>query len=86
LVNQQTIKAIAVQHGRFLSTAPKEEKKEQPPPPQYGTFRTPAASLGVLDPPVVDHNNWIKRKQQKLRDFVDYEKAFAAHAAERRHL
>lgn len=84
LVNQHSLKAIGVQPIRFLTTAPTDEKAG--PPPQYGTFRTPAAALGVLDPPVVDHNNWIKRKQQKLRDFVDYEKAFAAHAAERRHL
>lgn len=94
LVNQQqqAWKTIAVsQCYRYLTTANTQQQQtpstgEQPKPEQYGVFRSPAASLGVNDPPVVDHNNWLKRKQQKLRDFVDYEKAFAAHASERRHL
>lgn len=86
LINQNTLKTFTAVQGRFLSTAPTTEQNEQPKPEQYGVFRSPADSLGVRDPPVVDHNNWLKRKQQKLRDFVDYEKAFAAHAAERRHL
>jgi ATPase complex subunit ATP10 len=85
LVNQQTFKTIATSQSRYLTTET-QPQTDQPKHEQYGTFRSPASSLGVNDPPVVDHNNWLKRKQQKLRDFVDYEKAFAAHASERRHL
>ncbi|KAI8054962.1 ATPase assembly factor ATP10 [Gilbertella persicaria] len=71
---------------RFLTTEAPEQQQEQQKPERYGAFRSAPSSLGVRDPPVVDHNNWIQRNKQKLRDFVDYEKAFAAHAAERRHL
>lgn len=85
LVQQHTVKAFASK-ARYLTTNTKETEPAQGPPPEYGKFRAPATSFGVLDPPVVDHNNWLKRKQQKLKDFVDYEKAFAAHASERRHL
>ncbi|KAI9357810.1 hypothetical protein BD770DRAFT_388368 [Pilaira anomala] len=83
LVQQNVVKSIAIR-ARYLST--KETEPAQGPPPEYGTFRKAATSFGVLDPPVVDRNNWLQRKQQKLKDFVDYEKAFAAHASERRHL
>lgn len=89
LLNRQSLKIVVINQTRYLtSSAPStpESTPQQAKPEQYGTFRSPADSLGVRDPPVVDHNNWIKRKQQKLRDFVDYEKAFAAHASERRHL
>lgn len=81
-INRQSIRAIAVQQ-RCLST---DQTQQQPAPEKYGKFRSPPTSLGVNEPPVVDHNNWLQRKKQKLRDFVDYEKAFAAHAAERRYL
>lgn len=81
LANRQLIRAITVQQ-RCLGTEPKQQQA----PEKYGKFRSPPTSLGVKEPPVVDHNNWLQRKKQKLRDFVDYEKAFAAHAAERRYL
>ncbi|KAF1806262.1 ATP10 protein-domain-containing protein [Mucor lusitanicus] len=84
ILNRQSIRAIAIQQ-RCLSTDQKPAQ-EQPAPEKYGKFRSPPTSLGVSEPPVVDHNNWLQRKKQKLRDFVDYEKAFAAHAAERRYL
>ncbi|ORX56849.1 hypothetical protein DM01DRAFT_1334406 [Hesseltinella vesiculosa] len=51
-----------------------------------GKFRDTPAILGLREPPVVDKQTWLQRKKQKLQDFTDYEKAFAAHAAERRHL
>lgn len=87
LVNAHTIKTIATSQSRYLTTpAATKPTEEQPKPEKYGVFRSPPTSLGVQDPPVVDYNNWIQRKKQKLRDFVDYEKAFAAHAAERRYL
>lgn len=85
ILNRQSIRTIAVQQ-RCLSTDQKPAPQEQPAPEKYGKFRSPPTSLGVNEPPVVDHNNWLQRKKQKLRDFVDYEKAFAAHAAERRYL
>ncbi|KAI8328243.1 ATP10 protein-domain-containing protein [Chlamydoabsidia padenii] len=66
---------------RLYSTSPPEA-----PPPLLGQFREAPSILGARDPPVVDKNSWLQRKKQKLRDFTDYEKAFAAHAAERRHL
>ncbi|SAM05493.1 hypothetical protein [Absidia glauca] len=56
------------------------------PPPLLGKFREAPTIVGARDPPVVDKHTWLQRKKQKLRDFTDYEKAFAAHAAERRHL
>lgn len=86
VLNRQSLKIVALNQTRHLSSAPPTADPQLAKPEQYGTFRSPAEVLGVRDPPVVDHNNWLKRKQQKLRDFVDYEKAFAAHAAERRHL
>lgn len=87
LVNTQTIKSIATSQSRYLTTPTADKsKEEQPKPEKYGIFRSAPVALGVQDPPVVDHNNWVQRKKQKLRDFVDYEKAFAAHAAERRYL
>jgi ATPase complex subunit ATP10 len=85
LINKQTLRAIAIQK-RCLTTDQKEPQPQQPAPEKYGNFRSPPTSLGVNEPPVVDYNNWLQRKKQKLRDFVDYEKAFAAHAAERRYL
>ncbi|KAI9303173.1 ATPase assembly factor ATP10 [Cunninghamella echinulata] len=51
-----------------------------------GKFREAPDVIGLKEPPVVDKNSWLQRKKQKLRDFTDYEKAFAAHAAERKHL
>ncbi|KAI8879447.1 hypothetical protein K501DRAFT_226590 [Backusella circina FSU 941] len=78
LLKRQTIGAIS--QTRFLATeAPTKPEK-------YGTFRQAPSGIGAREPPVVDHQNWFQRKKQKLRDFTDYEKAFAAHAAERRHL
>ncbi|CDS04784.1 hypothetical protein LRAMOSA07314 [Lichtheimia ramosa] len=50
------------------------------------TTRQPPTVLGVREAPIVDRAGWFERKKQKLRDLTDYEKAFAAHAAERRHL
>ncbi|KAI8359127.1 ATPase assembly factor ATP10, partial [Choanephora cucurbitarum] len=73
------------QHFRLLTTATPDQPQETKPE-KYGTFRSAPTIVGVRDPPVVDHNTWLQRNKQKLRDFVDYEKAFAAHAAERRHL
>ncbi|CAO3636253.1 unnamed protein product [Cunninghamella blakesleeana] len=57
-----------------------------PTPPSMGKFREAPDIIGLREPPVVDKNSWLQRKKQKLRDFTDYEKAFAAHAAERKHL
>ncbi|KAI9318000.1 ATPase assembly factor ATP10 [Dichotomocladium elegans] len=51
----------------------------------YTTRQAPTV-LGVREAPVVDRSGWFERRKQKLRDLTDYEKAFAAHAAERRHL
>ncbi|KAG0169262.1 Mitochondrial ATPase complex subunit atp10 [Apophysomyces sp. BC1034] len=48
--------------------------------------REPPSVLGVRDPPVVAKDSWLQQKKQKFKDMTDYEKAFAAHAAERRHL
>lgn len=50
------------------------------------TTRQPPTVLGVREAPIIDRSGWFERKKQKLRDLTDYEKAFAAHAAERRHL
>ncbi|ORY93375.1 ATPase assembly factor ATP10 [Syncephalastrum racemosum] len=50
------------------------------------TTRQPPTALGAREPPMVDKTGWLQRKKQKLRDLTDYDKAFAAHAAERRHL
>ncbi|KAI8647947.1 ATP10 protein-domain-containing protein [Parasitella parasitica] len=81
-ISRQTISAISSQK-RYLATEQKPPPlPQQSTPEKYGQFRSPPTSLGVNDPPVVDHNNWLQRNKQKLRDFVDYEKAFAAHAAE----
>lgn len=85
LIRKQVVKNLTIQSLRPLTTNV-EKTPQAPPPEKYGTFRDPPTSLGVKDPPVVDHNNWLQRKKQKLRDFTDYEKAFAAHAAERRYL
>ncbi|KAI8069411.1 ATPase assembly factor ATP10 [Gongronella butleri] len=69
---------------RPFSTKP--EAPVAPQAPQRGTFRPTPSILGLREPPVVDKQSWLQRKKQKIKDFTDYEKAFAAHAAERRHL
>lgn len=51
----------------------------------FATREAPTV-LGAREPPMVDKTGWLQRKKQKLRDLTDYDKAFAAHAAERRHL
>jgi ATPase complex subunit ATP10 len=82
LFKRQTIGVFS--QVRYLATAPPPEAPAKPQ--KYGVFRQAPLAIGARDPPVVDHQNWFQRKKQKLRDFTDYEKAFAAHAAERRHL
>ncbi|KAI8142118.1 ATPase assembly factor ATP10 [Fennellomyces sp. T-0311] len=49
-------------------------------------FRAAPTVLGLRQAPIVDRHGWLDRKKQKLRDLTDYDKAFAAHAAERKHL
>ncbi|KAI7905517.1 ATP10 protein-domain-containing protein [Cokeromyces recurvatus] len=86
LINKNQItRNFGIVQCRLMATKT-PSTKDQPEFEQYGTFCNPPEALGMRDPPVVDHNNWIQRKKQKLRDFVDYEKAFAAHAAERKYL
>ncbi|KAI9486010.1 MAG: ATP10 protein-domain-containing protein [Benjaminiella poitrasii] len=82
--NQITRNFAVSQYRLFATESP--SSKDQPKFEKYGAFRNPPEVLGMKDPPVVDHYNWVQRKKQKLRDFVDYEKAFAAHAAERKYL
>ncbi|CAO3599996.1 unnamed protein product [Absidia cylindrospora] len=72
---------------RLYSTPSDPSPSEKPEEtPLFAKFRDAPSILGARDPPVADKNTWLQRKKQKLRDFTDYEKAFAAHAAERRHL
>ena len=59
-----------------------EEEKEEP----SKEMRTAPKVLGLRQTPVVDRHGWLERKKNKLRDLTDYDKAFQAHAAERRHL
>lgn len=67
---------------RFLTTATENTTAFK----KYGAFREAPRGLGLVDPPEVSHGTWIQKKKQKLRDLGDYEKAFAAHAAERQYL
>ncbi|CAO3700116.1 unnamed protein product [Rhizopus stolonifer] len=67
---------------RFLNTTTENATHFK----KYGAFRAAPQGLGLLEPPEVDRSKWLQRKQQKLRDLGNYEKAFAAHAAERQHL
>ncbi|KAI8979941.1 hypothetical protein BDB01DRAFT_249035 [Pilobolus umbonatus] len=78
---------LAVQ-PRFLSTPPpnKDTKEEIPKPEKYGVFREPPSALGLAELPELDKNTWMERKKQKLKDLANFDKAFAAHAAERRYL
>ncbi|KAI8976997.1 ATP10 protein-domain-containing protein [Mycotypha africana] len=72
--------------GSTSSPTPTTASAEAAIPPKYGKFRQPPASLGSTEPPVIDQNTWFQRKKQALKDFTDFDKAFAAHAAERRYL
>ncbi|KAI9496036.1 ATPase assembly factor ATP10 [Zychaea mexicana] len=78
LYAQQRLRHAAAHHCRRMYTAKPEASPVD--------FRQPPAVLGLREAPNVDRHGWIDRKKQKLRDLVNYEKAFAAHAAERRHL
>lgn len=86
LINNQVWKTLSVQPTRFLTTQAPEQATPEKTPEKYGAFRNPPTSLGVKDPPVVDHNTWLQRKKQNFKDLTNYEKAFAAHAEERRYL
>ncbi|KAI7865875.1 ATP10 protein-domain-containing protein [Spinellus fusiger] len=68
---------------RWLSTVipPNSPPKQEP-----GFFRQPPPVIGALDPPTVDRGTWLQKGKQKLRDMTDYDKAFLAHANQRRHL
>ncbi|KAI8388501.1 ATPase assembly factor ATP10 [Radiomyces spectabilis] len=73
---------------RCLATKANDDstnKKEQQVD-EWKPLRDPPTVLGLRDPPVADRSSWLQRKTQKIKNFTDYEKAFAAHAAERRHL
>ncbi|KAF7722331.1 Mitochondrial ATPase complex subunit atp10 [Apophysomyces ossiformis] len=79
----------ALQDNRLIYSASHNptrlaSNKTAAPKPKWQ--REPPEVLGIRDPPIVDKSGWLQRKKQKLRDMTDYEKAFAAHAAERRHL
>ncbi|CEI97699.1 hypothetical protein RMCBS344292_11826 [Rhizopus microsporus] len=67
---------------RFLTTTTENTTAFK----KYGAFREAPRGLGLVNPPEVSHGTWIQKKKQKLRDLGDYEKAFAAHAAERQYL
>ncbi|KAI9028863.1 ATP10 protein-domain-containing protein [Phycomyces nitens] len=69
---------------RLLSAKTNVETDQNADQPKF--FRQPPSVVGALDAPMVDRNGWLDRKKQKLRDITNYDKAFAAHAAERRHL
>lgn len=73
---------------RLLTTAtPKKESNEDLPKPElYGHFREPPTVLGVIELPEVNNNDWIQKSKQRVKDMVNYEKVFAAHAAERKYL
>ncbi|KAL0075108.1 subunit ATP10 of the mitochondrial F1F0 ATP synthase [Phycomyces blakesleeanus] len=82
--NINGIRTTALITQRLLSvkTDPTADQKAEQPK----FFRQPPSVVGALDAPTVDRNGWLDRKKQKLRDITNYDKAFAAHAAERRHL
>ncbi|KAI7858660.1 ATPase assembly factor ATP10 [Circinella umbellata] len=61
---------------------PPKIKEEEP----SKELRTAPKVLGLRQTPVVNRDGWLERKKNKLRDLTDYDKAFQAHAAERRHL
>lgn len=74
----RTLQPIA---RRLYTTETTEEKEQEQKP-----FREPPVVLGLREPPIVDKSGWLERKSRKLKDLTDYDKAFAAHAANRRYL
>ena len=81
------IQSPIIQHvyKQMYTTNQQQPKLKQEEEPSKET-RTAPKVLGLRQAPVVDRHGWLERKKNKLRDLTDYDKAFQAHAAERRHL
>lgn len=89
IIRSSSLRSTTLVPLRFYTSSPINSNSTStttPIPPSMGKFREAPDVIGLKEPPVVDKNSWLQRKKQKLRDFTDYEKAFAAHAAERKHL